>query len=145
MSFIKFTNHAFERFSQRYKIKKNIRTINNKDLSIILNDIINDMETNSNSYIEVIENVDNNKKIHRKFVKNRKQTYDHNMFLYKDLQLVLIFNKENTVLITIRLDTGKFKKRRTQHIFKVHEENNSCEKTDKIILCKNLQSDLDDC
>ena len=110
-----FTKHAFERFIQRFS-KKNLTK---KEYSIEILKILEQFKTDPNSYVEVIENVDNNKKRHQKFVDRRKKENNTNKFLHKDTQLIFIFNTENNVLISVRKDTGKFKRRRTQHEFKI--------------------------
>lgn len=120
---IRLSNHAIERFRDRYKMKEKVPY--NKDYRGFyvdkLFEILDEMNIDPNSYVEVITNVDNLKKKHQKYAENRKQEDKSLMYTHKGLQLVFLFTKNFDTLISVRIDTGKFKKRRSQHPIKLRE------------------------
>ena len=119
------SNHAVERFSQRFPQKERVRNNASRKYFIAkIYEILEQMYKDDDSYVEVIENIENFKKKHEKFAEKRKQENSSVKYVHKDTQLVFVFTQDFKVLISIRIDTGKFKKRRTQHkiIFTLKKE-----------------------
>jgi len=122
---LSITNHAVDRFKLRFTQKEDVGDINKKPRNYWIMKIfecIADMYLDSNSYVEVIENVENSKKRNQKFVENRKNSQDSVKYVHKKTQLIFIFDNDFKCLISVRIDTGKFKKRRTQHPFGVKQK-----------------------
>lgn len=129
------SNHAITRFKKRYKQKTNIVINNTPHAQKLIYQIFDQMIDNKDSYVQVIQNISNFKDKHMSYAKKRKEANDTYKFLYKELQLIFIFDDEFKCLLTCRMDTGKFKRRRTQH------EPNFIY---SLIQNKNKQLDIDD-
>ena len=109
------TEHATHRFSERYEKKTGEKVTNKQHAHKLIFDVFNEFVNDETSYIELIENIENFKDRHIKYAEKRKQKDDTHKILYKNLQLVFVFDKDFKHLLTCRIDTGKFKRRRTQH------------------------------
>lgn len=113
------TSHATLKFKERYLSKTGKHLNSTSQVHALVFETFDRFLNDNNSYVELIENIENFKDKHTKFAEKRKQRDDTIKILDKELQLVFIFDKDFKNLLTCRIDTGKFKRRRTQHEVKI--------------------------